>query len=805
VQSATNDFRFAVRVFRRRPAFAALAIATLTLGIVAATTIFSVVHSVLLAPLPYRDSQRLIVVFRTFPLWREREALSARWDRIWFSYPAFRDWQSRQTSFESVGAWSGASRTLTGFDEAEQLSIVRASSSLVRTLDVRPELGRAFLPGEDTPPGASVALISHELWTTRFGAARSVIGRSIRLDGAPYEIVGVLPPGLDLGNRGRPDPVWIPAGGVASDASAGSTEYFVVGRLRAGVSISQAAEETRRLVAGSSPPDPVGARLGAWQDEITRNSRRPLFLLLAASLVLLLLACVNVATLMLGETSGRADEFATRIALGAARSRIVRQVMIEGMVVAASAVVAGTVVAPLSTRMLVALAPTNVPRLAQVHVDGRVLLAACIAGAMTALLSAGVPATSILMTSPAALLGGGAGRTTRRHEQWPLRSLVAGQVALSCVLLVGAVLLGGSVRRLSAVAPGFVSDRLLLVGLGTTGGRAAASGDALTSFYSDVADRIAAIPGVQRAAVGSAVPFSGSGSSSTFRIEALALPRGADGIEARRSHVLPGFLETLGVRLLAGRTIDDRDRRGAPLVAVVNETMARRFWPGVSAIGKRVGFDDAWLTIVGVVSDVKHASLGDTSRITVYLPARQHDTPYLSIVVRTQVEASVLTASIRRAVAALDASVPVTRVDEMPALVSRSFATERFRATLIALFAVLAGVLAAVGIYGVTARAVARQRREIGIRMALGSSSMRVVALFVRRAGVAVALGVTAGLAGAVASSRALAPYLFGTDPTDPWLYASAAGVLAVATLLAAWLPARRASRANPSAILREC
>ena len=798
-----QDVRYAIRTLARRPGFAVLAGLTLAIGIGAATLIYSVVDGVLLAPLPYRESGRLIAVSRTFPRWREREGLSARWDRIWFSYPAYRDWQSRQTSFESVGAWATSLRTLTGIDAAEQVSVVRATSSLSRALAIRPALGRFFLPGEDVV-GARVALLSHNVWVSRFGAAPSVIGRSIRLDDDPYEIVGVLPERLDLGNRGRVDPIWVPAGGNPSDARAGSTDYFAIGRLRAGVRLDQATDETRRLVAESSPSEPAGARLAIWQEELTRSTRRPLFLLLGASLVLLLLACANVATLMLGEASGRTPEFATRLALGAGRFRVARQVVAECLVVVTSAVVTGTAAAQVGLRTLISLAPADLPRLSEVQLDVRVLAVTSVAGIATALLFALVPALALAAASPTGLLGTSSGRTTRRHEQWTLRLLVAGQVALSCLLLIGATLIARSVGRLSAVDPGFRSDRLVLVGLGTTATRQAATPEATTSFYASVAERLAAIPGVERAAVGSAAPFSGAGSSSTFLIEGQANAASGKGLEARRSHVLPGFLETLGVRLLAGRTIDGRDRQGAPLVAVVNETLARRFWPADGAIGKRLGFGDAWLTIVGVVSDVKQASLGDSTRITVYLPATQQDTPYLTVLVRTRLDPTVLAPAIRQAVATLDPRVPVTRIDEMPSLVSRSFASDRFRAVLISIFAVLAASLAITGVYGVTARAVKRQRRDIGIRIALGSTGRGIVGLFVQRASVAVALGVGVGLVGAIVASRLLAPYLYATNPADPTVYAAATALLVGATLLAAWLPAWRASRASPATVLRD-
>lgn len=798
------DIRFAFRTLRRRRAYAALAVGTLALGIGAATTIYGVVDGVLLRPLPFAESHRLIAVYRTYPHWREQEALQARWDRNWFSYPGFREWQERQTAFDAVAVWAGSDRTLTGFDAAEQVSVVRASSSLLQVLGSRTAVGRFFLPGEDRPPTGRVAVISHEMWQTRFGASPGVIGRTLRLDDTPYEIVGVLPAGLDLGARGRPAPIWIPAGGDPSDARAGSTNFFAIGRLRAGVTIERATDETARLVAESAPPNPVGARLAPWQSEITRTARRPLLLLLGASAVLLLLACVNVATLMLGEASGRVDEFATRAALGAGRARVTRQVITESLVIAALAVAAGALLAWLATSALIASAPANVPRLTDVRLDTRVLGVACGVAALTAILFGLVPASSLMSASPARLLGSGPGRTTRRHDSWTLRMLVASQVSLSCLLLVGAALLARSLQKLGAVDPGFPTERLVVIGLGTTGGRIAASEEALTRFYADAAERIAAIPGVERAAVGSAIPFTGGGSSSTFTVEGYTFPGGADGVEARRSHVLPGFLETFGLRLLAGRGITPQDRAGSPLVAVVNETMARRFWPAESAIGKRIGYGDDRLTVVGVVSDVKHSSLGDSTRVTVYLPAEQQPTRYLMILARARLDAGALTPLVRREIAPLDPAVPVTQVEEMSALVARSFASERFRATLLGAFAVIAALLSAVGMYGVTARAVARQRREIGIRMALGSTAAGVIALFVQRAGLAVSLGAAVGLVAAAGLSGFLAPYLFATTPTDPMLYAGSAALLVATALLAAWLPARRASRTNPASVLRD-
>jgi putative ABC transport system permease protein len=505
---------------------------------------------------------------------------------------------------------------------------------------------------------------------------------------------------------------------------------------------------------------------------------------------------------MLGEAGSRSGEFATRIALGAGRARVARQVVFEGLVVSLGAIALGALAAHVGMRLLVVVAPSNIPRLQQAHVDVRVLAVACVAGVASAMLASLAPSISLSSTSPVDLLGGG--RATRRGEQWTLRGLIAAQVALSCLLVVGAALLGQTVRRLDAVDPGFQSERLTLIGLGVTGNRYTANGAATTTFFDQVAQRLSAIPGVERAVVGSAAPFSGGGSSSGIVVEGQSMPPGVNTIDARRSHVLPGFIETLGLHLIAGRTIDSRDRAGAPLVAVVNATLARRFWPRESALGKRVKFNDEWLTIVGVVSDVKHSALNDSTRITLYLPAWQQDTPYLTVLLRARLSAEQLAPAVRRAVAAIDPAVPVTRVDAVPQLVSQSFAGERFRAVLIALFATLAGALAAIGIYGVTARAVTRQRREVGIRIALGSPLWRVSALLLGRTGAAVALGIGIGLLGAVATAKFLSPYLFGTDALDPLLYAGSAALLAVTALIAAWLPTRSASRTDPAVVLRD-
>ena len=801
MQAAIHDVRYAVRTLVRRPAFAGLAITTLALGIGATTAIFSVVDTVLLRPLPFRQPESLVAAFRTYPEWRSDDILRGSWDQISWSYPSFRSWRDEQTVFSDAGAWASWFSTIRVGDRAELLSGVRVSPSLLPLLGVKPLIGRTFLPEEAVPSAPRVALLGFETWVSRFGGDRSILGRVVSMDDTPYTIIGVVPPRTNLTGRGDPPAVWVAAGVQASDQSANNNQFRVIGRIEPDVSLRQAEFETERLVRGDADPSKLGARLAFWQREQTKATRTPLLILLGAAGLLLTIACGNVAMLMLGEAAAREHEMASRLALGAGHARLVRQLLTESVVLALLGAALGAALAYAGTKGLVALAPPQIPRLYDVAVDVRVLAFSLAAAITTGMLFGIAPALSLLGASPATVLSG-ASRSVSRQRGWLQRSLVAMELALCLVLLVGAGLLARSLRLVTAVDPGFRSDNLLVVKVSLPRSRYADSAR-MRDFYRIAIERLRALPGVERVSATSGAPFDLSSASTSIEIEGHPVPDGAKQPEAEYRVAMPGYFETIGVPLLSGRTLNDGDRSGRPRVLVINATLARRSWPNESAVGKRVRYDDEWHEVVGVVGDVKNAGLGAEPQAMFFVSAFQEQPSGLRFVIRTRLGTEALAPSVRRTIAAIDAGVPVTGVDAMPTLVSRSVAEPRYRTVLITLFAVIAAALATVGVYGVTMRAVTQQTREIGIRMALGSSGGAVVRLFVSRTMVGVVVGVAVGLAGAFAASRLLAPYLFGITPNDPLTFGSALALLVVVGVVASWLPARAASRTNPAVVLR--
>ena len=792
-----QDIRFAFRTLRRRPTFTAVAILTLGLGIGATTAIFSVVDSVLLRPLPFRDAGTLISVSRTFPEWRGNEILRKDWDRIAFSYPKFREWQSAQRSFTDAGAWASWFATISGTDRPEQVSGLRVSPSLLPMLGVQPIIGRLFLPDDGLPGAPRTALISFELWTTRFGGDRSVVGRTVTFDGTPYTIIGVVPASTNLTGQGQPPSVWIAAGALPQDQSANNNQFRVVARLAPNVSLDHAGLEAERLIRGDESPAKLGARVAPWQIEVTRTARKPLFILLAAAGILLLIGCGNVALLLLGEANAREHEMAARLALGAGKVRLVRQLLTESVILAVGGAALGALLAFAGTKALVSLAPPQIPRLYAVTTDMRVLAFSLLCAVATGVGFGVVPALTLASSSPVELLGT-TSRTMSRRRGRLQRSLVAVELALCVPLLVGAGLLTRSLTLLTAVDPGFHSENLAVVKFGTP--RTWNSDEARArEFYRAVVERAAAIPGVQRVSVTSGAPFDRSTASTNIEIPGAGVPAT---LPSEYRVVMPEYFETVGIPLLAGRPIDATDHATAPRTVVINAALARRGWPNESAIGKRVRIGDQDHTVVGVVGDIKNAGLDADPQLMFYVSAQQEQPAGSRLVVRTRLGLDALSSQMRSVVAAVDPAIPVTAVDLMPTLVSQSIAEPRYRAALIALFAILAGVLAAVGVYGVTARAVSQQSREIGIRLALGSSGSGIVRLFLGRTMGSIVSGLSVGLAGALAASRLLAPYLFTIAPTDPVTFSSVVGLLVAVAIGASWLPARLAARMNPAVVL---
>ena len=811
MDSLLQDVRFALRLLWRRRAFTCVAVVTTALGIGAATSIFGVVNGVLLAPLPYPDAGRLVAVWETFPHWLKVPELARIWDLVPLSFPDFRDWQAQQRSFESVAIWSTRRVFLGESETPEWAQTVQASASMLDVLGVRPELGRFFLPSEDGAGGPPVAVLSHEAWTSRYHRDPHVLGSSVLLEGMPYSIIGVLPPGVSLGawlsyrplDTAEGAAVWTPAGqGTAGALRRDNHVFRALGRLRAGVSLAQARGETERLLRGGEDPGRLGVRLTLWQLDQAREVRTPLWLLLAAAGLLLLVTCVSVATLVLGEAASRAHEMAARVALGARRVRLVRQLLTESLMLALGGAVSGTLLAWWGTKALVALAPPVIPGLGRVHLDLRVLGFALAAAMATGLVAGLAPALVVSRSSPGQVLRVSSGASAR-HRGALQRVLVAAQLALSVVLLAGAGLLTRSLAKLTAVNPGFRTEHLLVV---RPAYPLALARDPVWTreLYRAGVERLAALPGVVAAAAGSIAPFTQTASGTAIEVEGRPDEPGAPPRSVQQRRVTPGYFRTMEIALRAGRTLTEADGAGGPPVAVISEAEARRDWPGESPLGRRLKIQGVWREVVGIVADVKFRKLRTPDEPTAYLPATQGGfESFAPFLVRTRGDPGAAAAAIRAALGDVAPGVVVVGADAMTALVRQSYADERYRTTLVSLFGVMAVVLAAVGIYGVTSRAVTARMRELGIRVALGATPASVTRLAVTYTLSGVAAGVAVGLVAALAGGRALEPLLFGVGPADAVTYAAIAAFLAAVSAVASWIPARRAGRVGPAEVLR--
>lgn len=813
-----RDVHFAVRTWRRRRTVAAIAIATTAIGIAAATSIYSVVDGVLLRPLALPQPGRLTAIWQTYPSWKGNAILASMWDRIPLSQPEFRELSRMQSSFTSVGIWTGGRVLLSLGNGAEQVPTVQASASLLATLGIAPFMGRTFTPDEDTPTGPRAALVSYELWQTQFGAAQDIIGRVVRLDDVPTTIVGVLPPGLTMGRTTQPAVgaatsvgFWTPVGHDSLDYFQPTNHsYMAIGRLRPGVTLARAsAEVSRILVPTAVDIKDKGTRLTEWQIDQTRDVRAPLDVLLAAAGLLLLIGCVNVATLLLGEATAREQEMAARAALGASSWRLVRQLLIESLTLALTGLALGVTLSWWGTRVLVALAPPKIPGLGDVHMDLRVLGVSLVVGLATGVLFGLAPAITLSRPRPGTLLRGG-GQSARGGVTLQ-RTLIAIELALSMVLLVGAGLLTRTLQRIAHVDPGFRVEHLI-VDAPSFPRVVVRDSDITRAFRTAVIARLAGLPGVTAVTASDMAPFSGGSSSSGVEPEEQDRQGRGSGSsqdtgrrhEAQQRVTIPGYFAAMGIPLRAGRDFTDDDRMGAPLVAIVSSSLARREFPNESALGKRVKYQGEWRTIVGVVDDVHLQRLSTDIQPTIYTPVTQRRGSWvLSLLVRTTGDPSAVAAQVRRIVAELAPPATSQRVQTMSTMVSRSFAEERYRALLVSLFGIIAAILAAVGIYGVTARAVSRRLRELAIRSALGASARSIATTVMRSTLIGATIGVCAGLLAARLSTHLLTPFLFGISATDGATYAAILALLGSVTLCASCLPALRAVRADIAGVLR--
>lgn len=796
MQTLVQDVRFAFRTLRHRRAFAVTAMVTIALGIGATTSIYGIVDGVLLRPLPFRDPGRLVQIAQIFTKWKGNPVLNYMWDKIPLGVDEFERLRDRNTVFSSVGIWASRSRFITGHGNADRVRVTLASSTLLEVLDVRPIRGRGIAPGENVVGGPKVAVVSYDEWQRRFGGTDSVLGQTITLGETPYQIVGVLPPAFHIELRDAPMDYMVPVGQDSTDRAQQNRSYRAVARLKPGVTMGRAELETKQLLDDAhTTQGNKTARLADWHIEQTRDTRTPLFILLGAVALLMVIACVNVATLMLGEATAREHEMAARVALGAGRIRIVRQLLTESLLLSVTGSAVGALLAIWGTGMLVAIAPPRIPGLHDVHVDHRVLGFAAAVSVITGVVFGLAPAMALSGLAPASLMRGGAGQSVAGRGRLQF-GFVAVQFGLSVVLLVGAGLLSRSLLRMTEVDPGFRTDHLIVAQVSTPGSMP------YRDLYREVAARLAALPGVTAVSSSSAVPFDGSTSSTSITLPGQVLAPGRRGPEVQQFAVFPGYFEFMSIPVIAGRSFDAGDRAESEPVLIISAAAARRDFPNGHAVGTRVTFQNVTRTIVGVARDVRSRGLSVDPEPAVYAPFEQMTStgPFL---IRTSLPPASVMPAVRAAITVVDSRAIVTQIGTINDLVRQSFAEERFRTTLVSLFGVLAALLAAIGMHGVASRAVARRTRELGIRVALGAQYSNVIALIVRSTLGGVATGVATGIVVALIGARWAQTLLFEVGARDPIIYGFTVLFLGAVALLATWAPARRAAKVHPAIILR--
>jgi predicted permease len=765
---------------------------------------FSVIDGVLLKQLPYRQPDRLVTVWIGYPRWGQ--FMNLRDDQ-------YRLWRENNTLFEDVAiylasAWGHG--TVSGAGQPQRVSIGTATASLLPVLGVNPALGRWFLPGEQgTEPGgaAPVAVVSFEFWTRMFGADPDVLGQVFVLDGIGRTIVGVLPQGFrlrwltesPLGTREvASKEVWVPFGQLYDCIGCGSSMYQAIGRLKPGVTVDQAFAETRTILTAGTTSDEITVRLVPREVDERRGLGTPLVLLLAATGLLFLVACGNIAILSLGEMNGRRQELATRSALGAGTARIMRQLITESLILGLLGSAFGVLVALAGTRGLLMLAPP-IPRIDEVGVNGLALTFSATLGIISGLVFGTVPSILMARTSIAATLRA-SGRTSTGRTRRFQRTVVVLEIALTAVLLVTGGLLTRSLSRLLAVDPGFASQNLATVhvSLPETGYDGQ---EAHAAFVVEVLQQLEGIPGVVAVTAANNLPFPGTTSGWGVRDEATdpSLPR----LSGKLFHVAQGYHEMMGIPLVEGRTFIDADGPDAPAVTVVSEGLARRLWPNESPIGRRLWYPWTTTTVVGVVGDVRRETLGAPPDLVFYVPFSQHTTAQVSFAARITGNAALMIPQMRDAVWSVDGELAITNSGTMASLISRSANDERYRTLLMGMFGVLAAALAAVGVFAVTARAVAQRTREMGIRMALGAREAEMVTTVLRGSIATSLLGVAIGIFGAFWASRIVSGFLFDVEPSDPLTYGAVASALLILCLLASYLPARRIARLDPVDVLK--
>jgi putative ABC transport system permease protein len=805
-----QDLRFGARMLLKQPGFTLIAVLTLALGIGANTAIFSVVNTVLLRPLPLPEPERLMTFWHSAP--------AKGMKQLELTHLFFAFYRERSQVFEKLGAYEGASRTLTGAGEPELLLGARVTSGYFETLGHGPLYGRTFLPAEDAPGKNNVVLLSYDLWQRRFGGDPAVVGRAIKLDDQPQVVVGIMPPGFDFPHPAERNDMsdhmqfWIPYG--LNPQNLNSWNLSAIGRLKPGQTGNAAEREIAAVWADFARqyeaqlgPNSIGPSATAvvmpLERHLAREVRTPLLVLLGAVAFVLLIACANLANLLLARSAARSRELALRQCLGASAPRIARQMLTESLLLAFAGAAGGLVLAAWSVDAFRGLSAVNIPRLELVRLDWTVLLFALAITLFTGLLCGLAPALrSVRINLQAAIKEGVRGSASGSHRRLN-NTFVVAQLALSLVLLIGAALLLQSFKNLLAVNPGFQPEQLLMGQLLLPANRYAGNAQIL-SFYDQLLERVRALPGVRAAGISQVSPFSGRGQGGPFTLEGQEHREGDPVKLAQLRRVTPDYFTAMGMPILQGRMFAPTDTETAPPVAIVDELLARAHWPQGNPLGRqlRVG-GGPWLTIVGVVPSVKFRSLNEDTRPHIYRPMPQWMSRGAALVIRTSNDSAALIPAVRREIARLDAELPLFKVSTVEEAMAQTLGTKRLTNLLLTGFAALALLLALLGIYGVMSLNVGSRTNEFGIRLALGARGADLLRLVVGHGMRLTLVGVALGLGGAYGLTRLLETLLFGVKATDPLIFAGVALVLSVTALAACYIPARRATKIDPLTALR--
>lgn len=807
LESLIQDVRCGVRMLRKNAGFSLIAILTLALGIGANTAIFSVVYGVLLEPLPYHDPARLILLNETTP----------RVGMVSVSDPNFLDWRSQSHTFSQMAAVHEVDFNLSGISQPESIGGEAVSPNFLSLLGVRPFLGRDFDASEEKSGTAPVVMLGYSLWQSHFGSDASVVGRTVLFDGRSFTIIGVLPPNFRWIERLQflePIGTWLATNPEAAER-ADRGDMVVVGRLAPATSLAAARSEMEGIAARLAKQypganDQFAVLLRPIREAFVGDMRIAILSLFGAVICVLLIACANVANLLLVRGAGRTREVALRIAFGATRRRIVRQMLTESLVLAVVGGALGIALAVAGTRAITQMLSPDMLMGATVALNPAVLLFAAILILLAAFIFGLAPAVrSAKSDIHLQLKEGSAGAGTAASHRRLRAVFVVAELALSLILLAGAGLMMKSLHLLLSVSPGFQTERLLTMEMDLRTSQYDKD-PAIINFWQSVLDRVRALPGVQSAAVGTHIPLTDSHGREDITIEGMPLPKPGSFPHPDDHTVSDAFVRTLGIPLLQGREFVETDNeKGAPVV-MINGKLARLYFPNGDAVGKRLMFghpdpskQPQWFTIVGVLGDTKMYGLANPARLEIYVPFHQSANRHMDVLVRSPVDPSAMTAAIRSEIAAIDKDQPIFAIATMQELISASVAGRRFTLILLGLFSGLALVLAAIGIYGVISYSVAQHTRDIGIRMALGASQTQVLrdvlGLGVRLTGI----GLLLGLLGALLATRVLTSLLYGVASTDALTLTAVSVVLTVVALFASYLPARRATRVDPIVALR--